>query len=81
MGVLTRAFQTVLESRLPASLQSDVLIKHPREVGAILQRLMQDGPDSLQVISDFDYTISRFSHHGHPCDSTYRKSRLFCRFS
>ncbi|CAL8101091.1 unnamed protein product [Orchesella dallaii] len=46
-------------------------IRDPTKVEAILQKLASDGPSKLQVITDFDFTLSRFHKDGKRCDSCH----------
>lgn len=46
-------------------------IKNAEEVEEKLGRLINGGSQALQVISDFDATLSRYHLNGKPCDSSY----------
>ncbi|OQV16862.1 putative Cytosolic 5'-nucleotidase 3A [Hypsibius exemplaris] len=58
--------------RLKSGASSPILMRNRPRVSAILHRLIQDGHRKLQVMIDFDYTISRYSRGGVPCDSSYQ---------
>lgn len=52
-------------------MKSTVLMRQPRRVQEIVDALRRGGAGSLQVISDFDMTLSRFAHNGKRCPSSY----------
>ncbi|XP_040857267.1 7-methylguanosine phosphate-specific 5'-nucleotidase [Ochotona curzoniae] len=46
-------------------------MRQPERVQEIVSALRRGGGDRLQVISDFDMTLSRFSYNGKRCPSSY----------
>jgi 5'-nucleotidase len=48
-----------------------VFIKDPERVELILRNLKESGGRSLQVVSDFDRTISLVSFNGEPCPTSF----------
>ena len=69
---LSRSRKRILHKRklfeiLPELGKANVKIKNPKYVEQILSNLIQSGKQRLQVISDFDRTISLHSYDGNPC--------------
>ncbi|KAM5274415.1 7-methylguanosine phosphate-specific 5'-nucleotidase [Ctenodactylus gundi] len=52
-------------------MKATVLMRHPERVREIVGALRRAGGDRLQVISDFDMTLSRFAYNGKRCPSSY----------
>ncbi|XP_006832702.1 PREDICTED: 7-methylguanosine phosphate-specific 5'-nucleotidase [Chrysochloris asiatica] len=52
-------------------MKATVLMRQPGRVQEIVSALRRGGGDRLQVISDFDMTLSRFSYNGKRCPSSY----------
>ncbi|KAM6163573.1 7-methylguanosine phosphate-specific 5'-nucleotidase [Rhynchocyon petersi] len=52
-------------------MKASVLMRQPRRVQEIVSALRRGGRDRLQVISDFDMTLSRFAYNGNRCPSSY----------
>ncbi|MBZ3877473.1 7-methylguanosine phosphate-specific 5'-nucleotidase [Sciurus carolinensis] len=52
-------------------MKATVLMRQPGRVLEILGALRSGGGDRLQVISDFDMTLSRFAYNGKRCPSSY----------
>ncbi|XP_059526115.1 7-methylguanosine phosphate-specific 5'-nucleotidase isoform X1 [Myotis daubentonii] len=52
-------------------MKATVLMRQPGRVQEIVGALRRGGRDRLQVISDFDRTLSRFAYNGKPCPSSY----------
>uniref|UniRef100_A0A3Q2D611 5'-nucleotidase n=1 Tax=Cyprinodon variegatus TaxID=28743 RepID=A0A3Q2D611_CYPVA len=48
-----------------------VLMKDPQRVQEILQSMSKAGINTLQVISDFDMTLTRFSYNGKRCPTCH----------
>ncbi|KAI1708284.1 pyrimidine 5'-nucleotidase (UMPH-1) domain-containing protein [Ditylenchus destructor] len=48
-----------------------VLMRDPKTVRTKLDALLDAGFDKLIVITDFDYTLSRFTKNGHRCSTTH----------
>lgn len=47
--------------------QSHVHIGNPEHVKKVIEQLIQDGPDKLQIVADFDRTLTKYIHKGHLC--------------
>lgn len=56
---------------MSALMKATVLMRQPRRVQEIVSALRRGGGDRLQVISDFDMTLSRFACDGKRCPSSY----------
>ncbi|KAM4622536.1 7-methylguanosine phosphate-specific 5'-nucleotidase [Discoglossus pictus] len=55
-----------------AELSKDtVRMKDPERVKELIMALQRGGQKKLQVISDFDMTLSRFQHNGERCPTCY----------
>lgn len=55
---------------LPNGVQCEYYMAHSEKVAATKIKFLEDGPDNLIVISDFDRTISRARFIGMlPCDT------------
>uniref|UniRef100_A0A7N5JJE4 5'-nucleotidase n=1 Tax=Ailuropoda melanoleuca TaxID=9646 RepID=A0A7N5JJE4_AILME len=52
-------------------MKATVLMRQPGRVQEIVGALRRGGGDRLQVISDFDMTLSRFAYNGKRCPSSY----------
>ncbi|XP_054449686.1 7-methylguanosine phosphate-specific 5'-nucleotidase [Pteronotus mesoamericanus] len=52
-------------------MKATVLMRQPGRVQEIVSALRRGGGDRLQVISDFDMTLSRFAYNGKRCPSSY----------
>uniref|UniRef100_G3TCP7 5'-nucleotidase n=1 Tax=Loxodonta africana TaxID=9785 RepID=G3TCP7_LOXAF len=52
-------------------MKSTVLMRQPERVQEIVGALRRGGGDRLQVISDFDMTLSRFAYNGKRCPSSH----------
>ncbi|KAK8771414.1 hypothetical protein V5799_025344 [Amblyomma americanum] len=61
-----RVIDTVLELQKPC-----VRMKDPERVEELVCKLIKGGPKKLQVVTDFDHTISRSHYNGKPCRSTH----------
>ncbi|XP_050790609.1 7-methylguanosine phosphate-specific 5'-nucleotidase isoform X1 [Gopherus flavomarginatus] len=48
-----------------------VLMKSPEHVQRVISALRKEGTDKLQVISDFDMTLSRFGFNGRRCPTSH----------
>ncbi|NWI18842.1 5NT3B nucleotidase, partial [Crypturellus soui] len=57
--------------QVPELEKGTVRIKHPARVAAIIQAMKEQGPHKLQVISDFDMTLSRFGCNGRRCPTSH----------
>uniref|UniRef100_A0A3Q3X8M1 5'-nucleotidase n=1 Tax=Mola mola TaxID=94237 RepID=A0A3Q3X8M1_MOLML len=53
--------------------KSSVLMRDPQGVQEILQSMVKAGSNTVQVISDFDMTLTRFAHNGKRCPTSYSK--------
>ncbi|XP_058532399.1 7-methylguanosine phosphate-specific 5'-nucleotidase [Ochotona princeps] len=58
-------------AEVSALRKATVLMRQPERVQEIVSALRRGGGDRLQVISDFDMTLSRFSYNGKRCPSSY----------
>uniref|UniRef100_A0A8C2QP12 5'-nucleotidase n=1 Tax=Cricetulus griseus TaxID=10029 RepID=A0A8C2QP12_CRIGR len=52
-------------------MKATVLMRQPGRVQEIVGALRRGGGDRLQVISDFDMTLSRFAYNGQRCPSSH----------
>ncbi|XP_031822130.1 7-methylguanosine phosphate-specific 5'-nucleotidase isoform X2 [Sarcophilus harrisii] len=52
-------------------MKATVLMRHPQQVQEIICSLRKGGPNKLQVISDFDMTLTRFGFNGKRCPTSY----------
>ncbi|XP_016006318.2 7-methylguanosine phosphate-specific 5'-nucleotidase isoform X1 [Rousettus aegyptiacus] len=52
-------------------MKATVLMRQPGRVQEIVGALRRGGGDRLQVISDFDMTLSRFAYNGKRCPSSH----------
>nr|XP_005584257.2 7-methylguanosine phosphate-specific 5'-nucleotidase isoform X2 [Macaca fascicularis] len=52
-------------------MKATVLMRQPGRVQEIVGALRKGGGERLQVISDFDMTLSRFAYNGKRCPSSY----------
>ncbi|XP_025296591.2 7-methylguanosine phosphate-specific 5'-nucleotidase [Canis lupus dingo] len=52
-------------------MKATVLMRQPGRVQEIVGALRRGGGDRLQIISDFDMTLSRFAYNGKRCPSSY----------
>ena len=52
---------------MPELGKAHVRIKNPNHVELILSNIIQSGKQRIQVISDFDRTISLHHFEGQPC--------------
>ncbi|NXE55960.1 5NT3B nucleotidase, partial [Casuarius casuarius] len=57
--------------QVPELEKATVRIKHPERVMGIIQSIKQQGMNKLQVISDFDMTLSRFGCNGRRCPTSH----------
>jgi HAD superfamily hydrolase (TIGR01544 family) len=60
-----------LENMMEVLRNEKVHMKDPGHVKKILSQMINEGPSKLQVISDFDHTISRVHKDGIKCATTY----------
>ncbi|KAI5250900.1 cytosolic 5'-nucleotidase 3A isoform X2 [Manis pentadactyla] len=56
---------------MPEFQKSSVHIKNPARVEEIICGLIKGGAAKLQIITDFDMTLSRFSHEGKRCPTSH----------
>ncbi|XP_044532852.1 7-methylguanosine phosphate-specific 5'-nucleotidase [Gracilinanus agilis] len=52
-------------------MKATVLMRHPQQVQEIIKSLKKGGGNRLQVISDFDMTLTRFGFNGKRCPTSY----------
>uniref|UniRef100_A0A2I3SGR6 5'-nucleotidase n=1 Tax=Pan troglodytes TaxID=9598 RepID=A0A2I3SGR6_PANTR len=65
--------KTQQKSRMPEFQKSSVRIKNPTRVEEIICGLIKGGAAKLQIITDFDMTLSRFSYKGKRCPTCHSK--------
>ncbi|KAI1896456.1 hypothetical protein AGOR_G00094980 [Albula goreensis] len=51
--------------------KSTVCMRDPKKVEEIIQSMHKAGPSTLQVISDFDMTLTRFANNGKRCPTSH----------
>ncbi|XP_059366104.1 cytosolic 5'-nucleotidase 3-like [Carassius carassius] len=56
---------------IPELSQSSVRMKEPERVEQVLSSMRSAGAGTLQVISDFDMTLTRFSYNGKRCPTSH----------
>ncbi|XP_066520682.1 7-methylguanosine phosphate-specific 5'-nucleotidase-like isoform X1 [Hoplias malabaricus] len=56
---------------IPELARPSVLMRDRGRVEEIIQNMYRAGPNALQVISDFDMTLTRFANNGKRCPTTY----------
>ncbi|XP_072502556.1 7-methylguanosine phosphate-specific 5'-nucleotidase isoform X2 [Notamacropus eugenii] len=52
-------------------MKATVLMRHPQQVQEVIHSLRKGGCHKLQVISDFDMTLTRFGFNGKRCPTSY----------
>nr|KAF6470024.1 5'-nucleotidase, cytosolic IIIA [Molossus molossus] len=65
---------------MPEFQKSSVRIKNPKRVEEIICGLIKGGAMKLQVITDFDMTLSRFSYRGKRCPTCHSKCGAHDKF-
>jgi hypothetical protein len=50
-----------------------IIIRDKGAVEKVLERLIEDGPEALQVIADFDMTLTRYHQDGVKCQTCHGK--------
>ncbi|KAK7097688.1 hypothetical protein V1264_004629 [Littorina saxatilis] len=61
----------ILALKIPELDQKHVHIKDPERVAKIIKQMMDDAHHKLQVVADFDRTLSKYAHAGHVCSTTH----------
>ncbi|XP_035254808.1 7-methylguanosine phosphate-specific 5'-nucleotidase-like isoform X1 [Anguilla rostrata] len=56
---------------IPELTRPSVYMRDSKRVEGIIQAMQQSGSNSLQVISDFDMTLTRFSYNGKRCPTCH----------
>ncbi|XP_074797093.1 7-methylguanosine phosphate-specific 5'-nucleotidase isoform X1 [Natator depressus] len=56
---------------VPELEKATVHMKSPEHVRRVISALRKEGPDKLQVVSDFDMTLSRFGFNGRRCPTSH----------
>uniref|UniRef100_A0A3Q3EFA5 5'-nucleotidase n=1 Tax=Labrus bergylta TaxID=56723 RepID=A0A3Q3EFA5_9LABR len=56
---------------IPELSNPSVLMKDPQRVQEILESMMKAGSNTVQVISDFDMTLTRFAYNGKRCPTCH----------
>uniref|UniRef100_H3CA96 5'-nucleotidase n=2 Tax=Tetraodon nigroviridis TaxID=99883 RepID=H3CA96_TETNG len=57
--------------QIPELSNPSVLMRDPQEVQKIMQCMLKAGYNTLQVISDFDMTLTRFAYKGKRCPTCH----------
>ncbi|KAM4536195.1 cytosolic 5'-nucleotidase 3-like [Fundulus diaphanus] len=60
-----------MKTMIPELSSESVWMKDRQRVEEILQSMSKDGSNTLQVISDFDMTLTRFSYNGKRCPTCH----------
>ncbi|XP_069469335.1 cytosolic 5'-nucleotidase 3A isoform X2 [Ambystoma mexicanum] len=58
-------------TKMPEFQKKTVHVKDPKRVEEIICSLIKGGAAKLQIITDFDMTLSRFSHNGKRCPTCH----------
>ena len=66
--ILNKSHQLI--QMIPELNSPNVRIKNPNYVELVLSNLIHSGKNRLQVVSDFDRTISLHSYNGQPCPTS-----------
>ncbi|XP_056152672.1 7-methylguanosine phosphate-specific 5'-nucleotidase-like [Lampris incognitus] len=61
----------LIKTEVPELAKWSVLMRERRRVEEMMQAMQQAGAGSLQVISDFDMTLTRFAHNGKRVPTTH----------
>ncbi|KAM9431776.1 cytosolic 5'-nucleotidase 3-like isoform 1-T1 [Clarias gariepinus] len=69
-SVLT-VFQQLRKCEIPELNRPSVCVRDRGRVETIINNMQKEGPHTLQVISDFDMTLTRFAHNGTRCPTTH----------
>lgn len=56
---------------IPELSNSSVCMRDPERVGEILKSMVEGGSNTVQVISDFDMTLTRFAFNGKRCPTCH----------
>nr|XP_046271605.1 cytosolic 5'-nucleotidase 3-like isoform X1 [Scatophagus argus] len=67
----TSAGQLLCRKEVPELSNPSVCMKDPQRVQEILQSMVKAGSNTLQVISDFDMTLTRFEYNGKRCPTCH----------
>ncbi|KAM5203943.1 cytosolic 5'-nucleotidase 3A isoform 2-T4 [Hipposideros larvatus] len=68
---MTSQDSAVLVKTMPEFQKSSVRMKNPTRVEEIICGLIKGGAVKLQIITDFDMTLSRFSYEGRRCPTCH----------
>ncbi|XP_062604732.1 7-methylguanosine phosphate-specific 5'-nucleotidase A-like isoform X1 [Saccostrea cucullata] len=60
-----------MENKIPELKLPHVKIAHPDHVTEVIQNMIKDGHDKLQVVADFDRTLSKYTHRGQICSTCH----------
>ncbi|XP_026784050.3 7-methylguanosine phosphate-specific 5'-nucleotidase-like isoform X1 [Pangasianodon hypophthalmus] len=69
-SVLT-VFHQLIKCEIPELNKASVCVRDRGRVETIINNMRRAGPNALQVISDFDMTLTRFAHNGTRCPTTH----------
>nr|ADO28094.1 cytosolic 5'-nucleotidase III-like protein [Ictalurus furcatus] len=61
----------ILLKMIPELKHASVRMRDGGRVETIIEHMRREGPNALQVISDFDMTLTRFAHNGTRCPTSY----------
>lgn len=56
---------------IPELSLQNVRIAHPEHVTEVIQNMIKDGHNKLQVVADFDRTLSKYTHRGQICSTCH----------
>ncbi|KAM9716914.1 7-methylguanosine phosphate-specific 5'-nucleotidase-like [Menidia menidia] len=71
MRTVLAIWQQLTKAEIPELAKCSVLMKERRRVEDTLHTMQQSGAGALQVISDFDMTLTRFAHNGKRVATTH----------
>lgn len=60
-----------MDSKIPELTKPTVYMKDPKKVAEILESMLKAGSNTLQIISDFDMTLTRFAYNGKRCPTCH----------
>ncbi|KAG9343969.1 hypothetical protein JZ751_012444 [Albula glossodonta] len=65
------AKDSTLLTQIPELARPCVYMQNSQRVEEVIQAMQRAGPNTLQVISDFDMTLTRFSYNGKRCPTCH----------
>ncbi|XP_063072783.1 7-methylguanosine phosphate-specific 5'-nucleotidase-like [Engraulis encrasicolus] len=66
------------KQQVPELNRAGVIIRDATHVHQLIHTLQSGGANTLQVVSDFDMTLSKFSHNGQRCPTTHNLLHSSC---